>query len=179
MLLYSPALILGIIGLAVLHRKAPHFAVTIAGVSFTALVFYSAFGMWRGDTSWGPRFLVPLTPFLLLPAALQMRRWPAAFWTALLIGFAIQLPAVLGIQEPSILSAFHLPIHRNPWEHFWQSDVIAQWGSVLRGNVEMWWMFSPARAIVALTITCIGAVAASRAARLCGRNVPVERHHSR
>jgi hypothetical protein len=169
---YSPALLLGVVGLVALLRKAPALAVTIAGLSATALVLCSAFVMWRGDASWGPRFLVPLTPFLLLPAAPQIRRWPAAFWMALITGLAIQLPAVLGVQDLFVLSAYHSPPQRDPWQHFWQSDVVPQWTSVLRGNVELWWLASPARALLALAFGVFGGVAAIKAGRLCWRDAP-------
>ena len=172
-LLYSPALLLGAVGLVRLLRKAPALGTTILGLSTTALVLYSAFVMWRGDASWGPRFLVPLTPFLLLPAAPQIRRWRAAFWVALAVGFAIQIPAVLGVHDIFILSAYHSPVHRDPWQHFWQSDVVPQWASVFRGNVELWWLASPARALLALVVGVCGSVAAFKATRLCWRDVPV------
>jgi hypothetical protein len=169
--LYSPALLLGVVGLFRLWRKAPALAVTIAGLSTTAVVLYSSFVMWRSDVSWGPRFLVPLTPFLLLPAATQMRRWRAAFWVALSVGLAIQIPAVLGIHDPFTLTAYHSPVQRDPWQHFWQWDVVPQWTSVFRGNVEMWWLASRARALVALVVGVCGSVAAITATRLCWRDV--------
>jgi hypothetical protein len=170
--LYSPALLLGVVGLPRLWRKAPPLAATVAGLSTTGLVMYSAFVMWRSDVSWGPRFLVPLTPFLLLPAALQIRRWRAAFWVALSVGLAIQIPAVLGVHDPFALSAYHFPVQRDPWHHFWQWDVVPQWTSVFRGNVEMWWLAAPARALAALAVGACGSVAAIQATRLCWRDSP-------
>lgn len=169
-LLYSPALVLGVMGLFRLWRKAPALGVTIAGLSATALVLYSTFVMWRSDVSWGPRFLVPLTPFLLLPAALQIRRWRAAFWVVLSVGLAIQIPAVLGVHDPFALTAYHSPVHRDPWQHFGQSDIVPQWTSVFQGNVELWWLASPARALVALVVAACGSVAAIRATQLCCRD---------
>jgi hypothetical protein len=159
-LLYSPALVLGIAGVVLVWRRAPALAVTVIGVSATALVLYSAFVMWRSDVSWGPRFLVPVTPFLLLPATLVVRKSRAAFWTALILGIGIQLPAALGIQDLFVLSAFHAPTQHDPWQHFWQSDVVPQWTHVLHGNVELWWLASPARALLALPLGIIGTLAA-------------------
>lgn len=169
MLAYSPALILGVAGLILLFKKDPRLAVTISGLSVTALVFFSAFGFWRSDATWGPRFLVPLTPFLLLPAAPGMRRRTVAFPVLLALGMAIQIPAVLTVQDPGALVDFHAPFQRNAWRHFWQCDALLQWRSLLSGNLELWWLASPVRAAIGLAIACTGGVAASKLARICAR----------
>jgi hypothetical protein len=159
LLVYSPPLILGVFGLVAMARKRPVLALTIAGISATALVVYSAFVMWRGNGMWGPRYLVLITPFLLLPAAPLLERWPRAFWVLLIVGVAVQLPAVVAAQDLFTLSAFHNPLQRDPWRHFWQFDAVPQWASVLRGNVEFWWLASPSRAVVGLMCAGVGLMA--------------------
>ena len=42
-------------------------AVICGGLLATYLVFYASFWTWHGGWSWGPRFLVPTMPFLVLP----------------------------------------------------------------------------------------------------------------
>ena len=167
LLAYSPALILGLVGLTLLFKKDWRLAATIGGLSVTALVFFSAFGFWRSDATWGPRFLVPVTPFLLLPAALNVRRWAVGFWVFLAIGFAIQVPAVLAVHDPAALIDFHAPFRRDPWQHFWQWDAVAQSRSMLSGNIELWWLASPVRAGIGFFIACVGGIAGFRAARSC------------
>jgi len=167
-LFYSPPLILGVVGFAFLWRRRTTLAVTLAGLSITLLVFYSAFLLWRSDGTWGPRFLVPLTPILLLPATYVIRRWPPAFWATLIIGFAFQLPAALGLQDMSVLNAYHSPMMRDPWQHFWQTDVLAQWRFVTQGNIELWWLTSLPRALLGLVIGCCGVWAGREAARATG-----------
>jgi 4-amino-4-deoxy-L-arabinose transferase-like glycosyltransferase len=38
----------------------------IAGMVFSAVIFYSLWGEWSGGISWGPRFLIPLLPYCTL-----------------------------------------------------------------------------------------------------------------
>jgi len=42
-------------------------AIICGGLLVTYLVFYASFWTWHGGWSWGPRFLVPTMPFLVLP----------------------------------------------------------------------------------------------------------------
>jgi hypothetical protein len=62
-------------------------------------IVYSKWWAWHGGWCWGPRFLVPVIPLLLLPglAAISVKgRWLLA--TAILLGlagFAVQLGGVL------------------------------------------------------------------------------------
>jgi hypothetical protein len=60
-----------------------------------SLLLNSVFRAWAGDGSWGPRYLVPFVPLLLLPAAVVvghaarrgLRRWA---WVLLLAGALVQ-----------------------------------------------------------------------------------------
>jgi hypothetical protein len=93
--LYAPlgfAALWGIAGLARHHRPE---AVTALAIFVTNVLFHARFASWAGEGSWGPRYLVPFLPFLLLPAAelwQSGRRWRRrAFAFALAIGLAIQV----------------------------------------------------------------------------------------
>ena len=67
-----------------------------AGAIFAAnALFHAKFASWAGEGSWGPRYLVPFLPFLILPAAElvaaadRARRRAAAF--ALAVGLLVQV----------------------------------------------------------------------------------------
>jgi hypothetical protein len=67
--LYSPLLILGVLGFADYHRRRPAHARLVLAVIVTVLLVNAKFRYWHADYCWGPRLLVPLTPVWLLPAA--------------------------------------------------------------------------------------------------------------
>ncbi len=66
--LYSPAVLLGVLGWPALYRRYPALSLALAGAAVTRVVFIAAFTGWHGGFCLGPRYLVPLLPFLLFPA---------------------------------------------------------------------------------------------------------------
>ena len=94
--LFSPPLIVGVMG-------ARRFAETREGredlvcfmlIFVTQLVLYAGWWDWSGDDAWGPRFLIPGTMLMCLPAvALANRHLVVAL--ALSAGIAVQMLAVL------------------------------------------------------------------------------------
>jgi hypothetical protein len=94
--LYSPPLILGLVGFGRFFRQHRSEAVLFVGIVAAYLVVYSTFGYWAGGWSWGPRYLLPIIPFLTLPVAYYFdREWRAAMVGILaLLGVGVQ---VLGV----------------------------------------------------------------------------------
>jgi hypothetical protein len=73
--LYSPILIAALAGLPLMWRQHRAMTVTVAAIVVGNLAFYGAYLHWWGDWGWGPRYLVPLTPFLILPLLPLLQRW--------------------------------------------------------------------------------------------------------
>jgi hypothetical protein len=94
--LYSPPLILGILAFGRFFRQHRSEANLFVGIVVAYLVIYSTFGYWAGGWSWGPRYLLPIIPFLTLPVAYWFdRSWRAAVVVILaLLGVGVQ---VLGV----------------------------------------------------------------------------------
>jgi hypothetical protein len=69
---FSLPLILGLFGLKIFFKEHKLELISITGISLGFFVFYSCFGFGISGTgtAWGPRYLVPITPFLLLPVCL-------------------------------------------------------------------------------------------------------------
>jgi hypothetical protein len=84
----------------------------IAALSLTLIALYSTWWMWWGGFAWGPRFLVPLSPFWVLPLApviermmneelrIRQRVWrslalPILYSSIFMLSFVVQLSAVL------------------------------------------------------------------------------------
>jgi hypothetical protein len=98
--LFSPPLILSLIGLRRFWLRHRQVGWAIALTVGPIMLIYSRYLFWAGDWGWGPRYLVFALPVLLLPAAELFAR-PApdrpprravriGVWAALLGGAAIQ-----------------------------------------------------------------------------------------
>lgn len=69
-LLYSPTLLLGLLGWRALAKRDRTLSRSILLASVTQLLFISCFTFFGSDWAWGPRYLGPLLPLWILPAAL-------------------------------------------------------------------------------------------------------------
>jgi hypothetical protein len=98
--IFCPILILGLLGwkefIQINRAEAVLFAALIVG----NLILTGAWHSWEGGWSWGPRFLVPLIPLWLLPAAFWLDRRPSRskygiFALLLVISILGQIPGIL------------------------------------------------------------------------------------
>jgi hypothetical protein len=78
LLVLSPVLVLAGVGTFLLHRRGRRAeALTIAAISIAFLIYNAGYYLPFGGGSPGPRFLIPMLPFLAVPLALAFRRYPA------------------------------------------------------------------------------------------------------
>ncbi|MCX6537585.1 MAG: glycosyltransferase family 39 protein [Acidobacteria bacterium] len=98
-ILYSPCVLAAVPALVASRRLHPRFAwmTTATAVIFT--LFYAQLGSWAGGRSYGPRYLVPLLPLLMVAVALWLSQLTGGARRALLAlcltSAAIQVPGVL------------------------------------------------------------------------------------
>jgi hypothetical protein len=79
LLVISPVLLAGAAALALLYRKGRwREAVLVAGLAVAYLVYNAGYYQPFGGNAAGPRFLIPILPFLAFPLALAYRAWPWA-----------------------------------------------------------------------------------------------------
>ncbi|HEV8132250.1 MAG TPA: hypothetical protein VGQ81_13450, partial [Acidobacteriota bacterium] len=98
---YAPPLLVSVLGFRALNRV--HFPLTIVTALglLLPLSFYAKFSNWRGEISWGPRFLLPALPLLAVACAPVWEQYFAKgrhkkiLLTTLLLGLAVQLCGVL------------------------------------------------------------------------------------
>ena len=108
MLWFSPILILSPIGIFYLWRQ-PHnrgIALTITLTSFYYLLMNSAFPYWEGGWSTGPRYTVPMVPFVCLPFSIMWTRVHSK-WKPVLLGlFGLSLGISLICVSVSMMSPY-------------------------------------------------------------------------
>jgi hypothetical protein len=68
-LLYAPPVLAGLVAGPTFWRIARGEVVLVAGLTLSQLALVTPLVFWAGDAAWGPRYLVPLVPVLLLPVA--------------------------------------------------------------------------------------------------------------
>jgi hypothetical protein len=80
LLTLSPVLVMAIAGIVALRRSGRHRAEANVVIAMALAYFVYNAGYWLplGGGSPGPRFLIPILPFLALGLAIAWRRWPAA-----------------------------------------------------------------------------------------------------
>jgi len=104
--LYNPFLILALWGIRGFYRQHRADAILFGSITASVLITFSMWWAWHGDVAWGPRFLLPLAPFMSLVAAGAVRdaanavtgRWRIAYAAAGLvlvsISAAVQIAGV-------------------------------------------------------------------------------------
>lgn len=101
LLWYSPPLLLALIAARPFYRRHRAEALTCLLVVLVHLAFYSRLTLWNGDWAWGPRYLMIMLPFAILPLVavlegLRARRALAALvWGVVTLGVAVQLLGTL------------------------------------------------------------------------------------
>jgi hypothetical protein len=112
----APVLSLAAVGMALMYRRGERAeALFIAGLAFLYLSFNAAYETPFGGYSPGPRFLVPLIPFLVLPLAFAYRSFPAT---------TIALAAASAIQVTAITMTGQLNAGDGDWfGRLWERDL--------------------------------------------------------
>lgn len=108
---YMPAALVAVAGLIPLWRRQWPTALAIIGVTLATALGYATYNTWYGGLSWGPRFLVPTLPLLLLavaPAWEAARGWARRLPLGLLLlaSLIIQLAVVTANWWPGYLPLF-------------------------------------------------------------------------
>jgi hypothetical protein len=109
--LYAPVALLGLVGFAPMWKRLPAVAWLFLWLVASHVVFHGVLAIWPGDAGWGPRYLVPIVPFIVLPAgaalawttgAARRASW-AAFGVLFGLGVLVNLGGVLVDQRVSFV----------------------------------------------------------------------------
>jgi hypothetical protein len=95
---FTPLAILGVMAFRKFAEQYRREAFLFGAVVAANLLLFAKFLAWGGEGSWGPRYLVPITPFLLLPIGFllktgskSIKHWFHGLVTA---GFLVQLAGI-------------------------------------------------------------------------------------
>jgi hypothetical protein len=92
---FAPVTIVGTVGLFRLIRKKHPSALLWTGLFGVNLLFYCTYFAWGGDGSWGPRYLLALLPFAVLPVGSVLEEgrkgWKRFTYALVVLGIFIQL----------------------------------------------------------------------------------------
>jgi hypothetical protein len=96
-LLYSPPLLAALFAARSFARAHRIEAYLFFAILAVYLYFYSVYGAWAGGWAWGPRYLLPMVPFGVIPLAgwLDHRAGRIALGIAAGLGLLVQLLGVL------------------------------------------------------------------------------------
>ncbi len=126
-LLYSPPIILGLGAWFAFARRHPGEALWFLALSVIQVLAVIVRLDWHGGAWWGPRYLVQMTPFWILPLGVLLetpnRRWKKIWTLALGVLCAVSLPI-------QIIGAFSndrdfLDLYGTPSALFGQIDLLA------------------------------------------------------
>lgn len=154
---YSPALLLAIPGGVWFWREARGSFYFVVALSALYIAIYGKWYMWHGGYSWGPRFIVPLMPFLALLAGPAWEAWVVQRRAGLLGRLAVfaLLLLSLGVQWLGMLAPFGLvqdwlaanvtplfaPQTFTQWRY---SPLLLQWQFLQPEQIILaWWRTSP------------------------------------
>jgi hypothetical protein len=130
---FASPVLLGVVGIAAFRSKAPLEAWAIVVLGAATLLLYATYPTWYAGWTWGPRFMVPLVPFLMLPAAevfgasIRTRRVRWLVWGSLAAGLCEQ---VLGV-----LVNYHAVYELLPWMNLPTAHIWIPWQSPLLNHL--------------------------------------------
>jgi hypothetical protein len=109
LLTLAPVLVIAIAGVVALHRSGRHRAEanTIIAIGLAYFLYNAGYWLPLGGGSPGPRFLIPLLPFLALGLAVAWRRWPAVTLALTAISATTMVTAtmsypMIGVNDPGV-----------------------------------------------------------------------------
>ena len=147
---YNPILLLGVGGMLLLWARHRGLTLLIGILVVSYVLFHAPYSFWTGGWNWGPRFLIPIIPLLMLPVGffLQEIRGKAVWLltgTLIALSVLIQLPAVLvdHSRDMIALSEQYDQFYRKTIDQLEFSPVVRQWPvavEVLRrfSHAETW-----------------------------------------
>jgi hypothetical protein len=144
---YAPPILFALGGLPAFLRRFPPMGSAILCAGIINVLFYARLRFWHGEGSWGPRYLLIVLPWLLLPAlpALDRLLAPGSGWRIALaraVAIVIVL-AGISVQMLAIMVSFDIPVltTTNEQARFFtpaQSPIVTA-ARTANERLRVWW----------------------------------------
>ena len=154
--LYTPIAILSLFSAKQFYQEHKKEALLFLVVIILFILLHARWWAWSGDWAWGPRFLVVITPYMLIPIGYWFARWNGfSLWIKnliyILIAFSIFVQ-VLGISiHPFsfIITRTHLikklvsPKYQNLNQYAWvhNENILSNFSPLFSHIAGNWWLF--------------------------------------
>jgi hypothetical protein len=96
--LFNPLTLFGCLAFMLFFRDQRSMALLFGWIIVSHLLLFSSWWSWQGGMSWGPRLMLVVVPYLILPVGILLREYKQVVKTpilvALIVGVLIQLPSV-------------------------------------------------------------------------------------
>jgi hypothetical protein len=96
--LFNPLTLLGFLAFALFFREQRKTALLFGWLIISHLILFSFWGSWQGGMGWGPRLMLVVVPYLILPLGFLLREYKQVVKTPVIVllvaGILIQLPSV-------------------------------------------------------------------------------------
>lgn len=136
LLFFAPTIVLALWGLRRFRVIAPDLTVVVVASLLAYVAFMGRLTNWSGAEAWGPRFLIPVLPLVLLPMVTVLAEWRALSlpWHALVslvvaAGIFVQIPGVL--TDDVAVDRQHGAIEQQLAWH-WRSQIAFAWEALGR-----------------------------------------------
>lgn len=153
--LLAPWLLLALPGFVIWWRERRQRAEWWLALSVTGAIFLfnAASSMWWGGFAIGPRYLLPMLPFLVLPIGFVLAAWGERLWLRIVTALSLIWSLVAVWSMTLAEQAFPSDALRNPWiEHVlpnWAAGNIARNAGTLLG-LDGVWSLAPLLVMVAI-----------------------------
>ena len=157
---YAPILFCVLLTLRAFAKERPSLTLAILGLCVTNVAFFSAFLLWQTPESIGPRFLVPLIPFITIVLSkldFALKRDKALFLFLAAIGLCMQICAVshpLRLSTRESLPLFS--ISKPSYASLLSSPLWLHGKEMVSGDIELWWLMNWRLTVVGLVLFIIG-----------------------
>ncbi len=105
---FAPIVVLGLVALPAFVRKRPAEGWLMVGVVGVFFAGHATLNYWHAGGCWGPRYILPLVAWLMLPLGIILERKPRPAWQELGLAVVIAASVVVQILAVSMNYARHL-----------------------------------------------------------------------
>lgn len=154
--LYSPVTLLGLVSAKAFLQKTRPQAFLFLSVILTFTIVHACWWAWAGDWAWGPRFLLVITPYLVLPIGLFFEKWTIQprfhrMLTSIIIVFSVAVQILgVAVHPISFIEAREQVVaqivdkqQQDPLSYAWSysENAFVNFSPVFSHIIGNWWLF--------------------------------------